>query len=113
MNEPETPIEGKLESTVAVRKDPLLFKEDSLRGESRAMNISLRGWIALAIVVTLCFLVVWIVLHLPVPDNFDKGAAFVKDLFVPVVMAVIACYFATKPNNPNPPTSPPAIPPAS
>ncbi len=86
-----------------IKREPLLLKEDSHGGESRALNISLRGWIALLVVVTLCLTVLWLVIHLPAATDFTTAAHFVEILFLPVVTAVITCYFATKQNNPNPP----------
>jgi hypothetical protein len=82
-------------------KAPLLFKEDSLHGESRALNISLRGWIALLVVFTLCILVVVIACRV---KDIEQLLPALKDLFLPTVTVIVAFYFATKPNNPNPPS---------
>lgn len=83
-------------------KEPLILKEDSHRGESRALNISLRGWIALIIVLTLCGSVVWLVFNLPKADSFQEASHFVEIIFLPVVSAVITCYFASKSNQSKP-----------
>ena len=69
-------------------KPPLLLKEDSHSGESRALNISLRGWIALLVVITFC------TACLLNPDPVDK----LKD----VALMVLTFYFVTKPNPPKP-----------
>lgn len=74
---------------MADERPPLILKEDSHRGESRALNISLRGWIALIVILTFCVCAL----------RSDDPVAAMKD----VVYIVITCYFATKPNNPNPP----------
>lgn len=64
------------------KRDPLLLKEHS-RGESRALNISLRGWISLIIVITFCYCVV-------------IGTIEPKDT-IATTMMVLAFYFSTKP----------------
>lgn len=93
---PETPAP----EPAAPQRVPILFKEDSLRGESRALNISLRGWIALLVVVTLCLLILVIAFRV---RDIEQLLPALKDLFLPTVSTVIVFYFATKPNNPNPP----------
>lgn len=71
-------------------RDPLLLNEDS-RGESRALNISLRGWMALLIVVTFCYCAVL----------SDDPLAAMKDL----VLIVIGFYFGTRSPAPAKPNS--------
>jgi hypothetical protein len=89
----------------SLKREPLLLKEESNNGESRCFNISLRGWIALFIVATLCFLVVWLAVHLPAPENFQEASHFIEIIFLPVVTAIITCYFATRQQQPK--TQPP------
>jgi hypothetical protein len=81
-------------------RQPLLLKEDSHNGESRALNISLRGWIALMIVATLCAIVFIIVCRI---KDIEQVLPALKDLFMPVVMLVVTFYYATKPPAPPPP----------
>lgn len=86
-------------SNAPAARQPLILKEDSHNGESRALNISLRGWIALIVVITLCFLVGVITVRV---EEVEQVLPALKDLFMPVVMLVITFYFATKPNQSKP-----------
>jgi hypothetical protein len=96
--QPEAPPEARSQKPEA--RTPLLFKEDSHHGESRWLNISLRGWIALFVVLTFCIVCLSLTFRIADPK---EAAGVVKDLFVPTLMLVVTFYFATKPNNPNAP----------
>lgn len=96
-----TPLTAKLESTM-----PPVSREFSSGGGSRFFDISLRGWIAL--IVVLCFVMMMArVCYLATDLKALQDA--VKEVFLPTLGNVIIFYFATKPAPPPPP--PPALPP--
>lgn len=81
-------------------KDPLLFKEESTGGESRLLNISLRGWIALIFVLTLCAIVLLIAFRV---RDIEAVLPAIKDLFLPSVSLVVTFYFLRRQDTPPPP----------
>ncbi len=83
--------------------DPLnrpLIREH-VPADSRAFNVSLRGWIALLVIATLCAIV--LVISIRVRD-VEQVLPALKDLFVPTVTTIVIFYFATK--SPNKETKP-------
>ena len=68
-------------------------------GDSRAFNVSLRGWIALLVIATLCAIV--LVISIRVKD-VEQVLPALKELFVPTVTTIVIFYFATKSPNKEP-----------
>ncbi len=85
-NSPESRVESLEKPESKPAKTPLLFKEDSVAGESRFLNISLRGWISLIVIVgyvAAC-----------IRAGRDQAPTLLKD----VAIMVVTYYFATRTN---------------
>ncbi len=65
-------------------KPPLILQEDSRKGESRIFNMSLRGWIALILIIAYAVACL----------RASNAAELLKD----IVIMVVSFYFGTRAN---------------